>query len=138
MNRQKIIKTLRKTLGRDKEILFAYLYGSYAADDAYFGSDIDVAVYLKPSSMVYYMKKEKELTFALAKTLHRDDVDLRILNVLPFLMQYKVLKEGMLLVLRDELERVDFDTRAMNRYFELKPYLEEFDRMLTLRIEAGI
>lgn len=138
MNREKIIRTLIKTLSKEEEILFAYLYGSYAADDVYFRSDIDVAVYLKPSGITHYLKKEEELTFALAKGLHRDDIDLRILNALPFLMQYKVIKEGMPIVIRDELERVDFETRVMNRYFELKPYLEEYDRMLTLRIEAGI
>jgi len=70
--------------------------------------------------------------------LHSDKIDLRILNVSPFLLQYNILKEGVLIFSRDEAERVDFETRVMNRFFELKPYLDEYKRMLLLRIREGI
>jgi len=54
------------------------------------------------------------------------------------LLQYNILKEGILLFVRDERERVDFETRVMERFFELKPYLDEYKEMLSLRIEKGV
>jgi predicted nucleotidyltransferase len=132
-----LLKTLTEVLEEDEEVLFAYLYGSYAYGPVPPGSDIDVAVYLKPSDMKNFIKKEQELTFTLATKAHNDRIDLRILNGSPFLLQYSVIKEGIPLFVRDARERVDFETRVMDRFFELKPYLDEYKRMLSLKIMAA-
>ncbi len=137
MERAILLKDLKEVLETDKEILFAYLYGSYVYNSIHFESDIDVAVYLMPSDMEEYIKKELELTTALITKLHLDKIDLRILNTAPFLLKYNVIKEGILIFVRDELERVDFETRVMEGFFELKPYLEEYRHMFFLRIKAG-
>lgn len=42
---------------KEQEALFVYLYGSYVHDLKLFGSDIDVAVYLKYSDINEYIKK---------------------------------------------------------------------------------
>lgn len=131
------VPILKKLLKKDKDILFAYLYGSYALDSVHAGSDIDIAVYLKPASIKDYIKKETELTASLVTELHNDNIDLRILNTLPFLLKYKVIKEGMPILIKDEPARVEFETMVMNRYFELRAYLEEYNRMLLLRIRAS-
>jgi len=47
-------------------------------------------------------------------------------------------KEGVPILIKDESERVDFETMVMNRFFELKPYLDEYNRMLSLRIKSGV
>jgi len=138
MKREKLIATLKEILQKDDEIHFAYLYGSYASHKIYPKSDIDVAIYLRPSDLNGYIKKEDELTGTLTMALHIDNIDLRILNTLPFLLQYRVIKEGILLFAKDELERVDFETMVMNRFFELKPYLDEYDQMLSSRIKASV
>jgi len=138
MNKEKLITVLKEILEKEKEILFAYLYGSYALNFIHSKSDIDIAVYLIPSNINDYIQKEKELTAALITQLHIDNVDLRILNTLPFLLKYKVIKEGIPIIIKDEAERVDFETMIMNRFFELKPYLEEYNQMLLLRIKTGI
>jgi hypothetical protein len=129
---------LKQVMEKDEDVLFAYLYGSRVHDSIHFESDIDVAVYLKPSNIKKYIKKEEELTNLLITQLHNDKIDLRILNSSPLLLQYKVIKEGILLFVRDEPERVDFETRVMSRFFELKPYLDEYQQMLSLRVKAGI
>jgi len=54
------------------------------------------------------------------------------------LLQYNVLEEGIPIFVRDESERVDFEIRVMNRFFELKPYLDEYDQMLSSRIKASV
>jgi uncharacterized protein len=128
---------LKQSLGRDEDILFAYLYGSALSDPALSGGDIDLAVYLKPSDTKEYIKREAELTAFLISQLDTDEIDLRILNVLPLVFQYSILKEGRLILSRDEMERADFETRVMIRFFELKPYLDEYRLMLSQRIRGA-
>jgi predicted nucleotidyltransferase len=137
-NRAEIFDILKKVMEKDEKVLFAYVYGSYARDSIDFDSDIDVAVYLKPSDAKGYIGKEEELTIELVTKIHMDRIDLRILNVLPLLLQYNILKDGILIFVRDDKERVDFETRVMNRFFELKPYIDEYQQMLSLKIKAGI
>jgi predicted nucleotidyltransferase len=137
-DRAEIFDILKKVMEKDQEVLFAYLYGSYANNSIDIKSDIDVAVYLEPSNIKEYIKKEEELTISVVTQIHQDKIDLRILNVLPLLLQYNILKDGIRIFVRDERERVDFETRVMNRFFELKPYIDEYQQMLSLKIKAGI
>jgi len=133
----KFFEIIKEVIERDQEVLFAYLYGSFVYADLLIG-DIDLAVYLKSADIKTYVRKEEELTYDITIKLHAGKIDLRILNVLPLLLQYNILKEGILLFVRDERERVDFETRVMERFFELKPYLDEYKEMLSLRIEKGV
>jgi predicted nucleotidyltransferase len=131
-----VIEELRRILHRDKHILFAYLYGSSITRPNLFGSDIDVGVYLKPADLKEYVKKEEQLTALLVSQLHTDRVDLRILNALPLLLKYSVLRDGVLIFSLDETERVDFETAVMIRFFELKPYLDEYRQVFSHRIRG--
>lgn len=133
-----LLGLLKDVLEKEDDIIFAYLFGSYAYGVANPNSDIDVAVYLKPSEMKEYLLKEKRILSALIDRIHTDRIDLRILNVSTFLFQYHVLKEGILILVRDEQQRVDFETRIMERFFELKPYINEYYDMLRRRIRVGI
>jgi predicted nucleotidyltransferase len=129
-----LTEELRRLLEPDTDILFAYLYGSSVNDPDLFQSDIDVGVYLKPGDLKEYVKKEEQLTAFLVSHLHNDRIDLRIINALPLLLKYSILRDGILIFSRDELERVDFETTSMIRFFELKPYLDEYNRILSQRI----
>jgi predicted nucleotidyltransferase len=132
-----LTERLRQSLEHDKDILFAYVYGSVVHDPDVPGGDIDLVVYLKPSEMKEYIKKEAELTAFLISLLETDEIDLRILNVLPLVLQYRILKEGILVLSQDETERVEFETSVMMRFFELKPYLDEYRLMLLQRIRGA-
>jgi len=133
-----LINVLKEVLEKDEDVLFAYLYGSYGYGFAHLESDVDIALYLKHSDIKGFIEKEKRLTSILVTELHTDKIDLRILNVSPILLQYEILKEGIPILIRDESEKVDFETRVMNRFFELKPHLDEYQQLLTLRIKAGV
>ncbi len=132
-----LTERLKQSLEHNKDILFAYVYGSVVYDPDLPGGDIDLAVYLKPSDMKEYIKKEAELTAFLVSLLGTDEIDLRILNVLPLVLQYRILKEGILVLSQDEAERVEFETSVMIRFFELKPYLDEYRLMLLQRIRGA-
>jgi predicted nucleotidyltransferase len=124
-----LTERLKQSLEHDKDILFAYVYGSAVYDPELPGGDIDLAVYLKPSDMKEYIKKEAALTAFLISRLDTDQIDL--------ILQYGILKEGILVLSRDETERVDFETSVMIRFFELKPYVDEYRLMLSQRIRGA-
>ena len=138
MKIRNLVAVLKRIFEKDEEILFAYLYGSHVFNTVHFESDIDVAVYLKPSDIKKQIRKEEELTSALVTKFHTDKIDLRILNSLPFLLQYRIVKEGIPILVKDASERVNFEIRVMNRFFELRPYLDEYYQMLSSRINSGI
>jgi hypothetical protein len=132
-----LAERIRRVLYRDEDVLFAYLYGSLVRDPDLPGADIDIAVYLRSSDMKAYVRRDKELTALLVSHLHTDAVDLRIINVVPLVFQYGILKEGTLLFSRDEQQRSEFEAGVMTRFFELKPYVDEYREMLCLRIRGA-
>jgi len=136
--RNSLTKILQEVFEKNEEVQFAYLYGSVAMRAQTLESDIDVAVYLKSMNINDFVRTEEKLSIALIMRLHNDRVDLRVLNALPFLMQYTVLRDGILIFSRNELERVDFETQVMIRFFDLKPYLDEYRRTLSLRIRGSL
>lgn len=137
-SRQGLSERIREALCDEEDVLFVYLYGSRAADPEIPGSDIDVAVYLRPSEMQEYVQRDKELTALLVSRLHTHEVDLRIMNAAPFLLRYRILKEGTLIFSRDEGQRAQFEEEVMMRFFDLRPYLEEYEKMRDLRIRGRL
>lgn len=138
MDKEFLIDSIKSVLEKDTDILFAYLFGSLIYFDTSIAGDIDIAIYLKPMELLDYLKKEEKLTSELITILKYDKIDLRILNILPFILQYNVIKEGILIFVRDELERIDFEVKVMNKYFNIKPLIEESQRMVYLRIKSGL
>lgn len=137
-NKDHLLNILKEVMGEDEDILFAYLYGSLVFNSIHLESDIDIAVYLKPSDIREYIGKEERILSVLIDNLHTHRIDLRILNGAPFLLKYHVLKDGIPIVIKGESARVDFEDQVMNRFFELKPYLDEYKQMLFTRIKAGL
>ena len=117
-------------------MLFSYLFGSYATSKENEMSDIDIAVYLRKANISFYLEKEQKIANELTLTFKTEKTDLIILNVVPTLLKFRVIKDGKVLTSRDEIGRVNFETRVILRYFDLKPHLEEYDKQLYARIKA--
>lgn len=100
--------------------------------------DIDIAVYLTKGDMRFYLKKEQDLVTRLMSIFGTHKVDLILLNVVPTLLQYRIVKSGKPIVSKDEIARTNYETRVMLRYFDLKPHLQEYDRQLYKRIKLGV
>lgn len=129
--------TIRKILKKDKDIAFAYIFGSLASGLSHPYSDLDIAIYLKPGNKDYYHKKEALLLGDLCSGLKGYNVDLILLNVAPLVLQFRVISEGIVIYSTDEQARVDFETSVLYRYFELKPLLDEYYQLLIEEIKAG-
>lgn len=100
LQRSKITRILNK----EKDILFAYLYGSFLSSNDF--RDIDIAVYLKQASFGYVA----DLKIKIAKALNKQSnfIDITALNGIldspdAFSLLYleRVLKEGDILVKRN-------------------------------------
>lgn len=130
--REEIIEKIKEILLAEKEVVFAYVFGSFL--DAPTFRDIDIGVYLK------YVKEEQadniELKFSKKITKDRDmpfDIfEVKILNFAPNSFLNNIFRNGKLLFSRDEklssdlieatsLEAVDNEHFANQSLKELIP-----------------
>ena len=129
-----LIKKIKAALEGDKEVLFAYLFGSLATGFCHPFSDLDIAVYLKPEEGRYYHRKDEELRNTLYTILKSDKIDLFLLNVASLTMRFRIISEGELLFSRNEAARIDFETATLYRFCDFKPYLDEYNYLLREKI----
>ena len=123
------METISKVLEKEPDILFAYLFGSYAKGIQDEKSDIDIAIYLKDERLIekdslypsrIAIKIERELT-------RKRTLDVRILNGSTLRFRNQVLRYGKLLFSRDEKKRIAFETSSLDQYFDFKPHFDRYD-----------
>jgi len=110
---------LEKLLKKYPNVLFAYLFGSYARDDAIERSDVDVAVYLVDPSFDRRLRIHHDLAVTLNK-----EVDVVVLNDVRNIYLLKdILDEGIVVKESDERD-----------FFEVKKYHEILDFLAFKRL----
>ncbi len=111
------------------QILFAYLYGSYATELMHPFSDLDIGIYIEnvPAS--------KHLELELSISLEIDSImggevgsEVRIINNLPLVITGEIITEGTLIYSRNEVVRVDFETAIRSAYFDFLPVIHRYQR----------
>ena len=125
--RERLLREVEIYLAKREEILFAYAHGSFLADT--FFRDLDIAVFLRAEEAsgvryTYEVGLEAEIERALAA---RFPVDVRVLNFTPISFQYRAIC-GRLLLDRDPQARVDFFSKVVGRYLDIKPILRHHTR----------
>lgn len=121
------------------EVSAAYIFGSLAKERAVDGSDVDVAVLLKPDfdlqgHAMYRIQQMVEL-----ETRFRHPVDVVILNRAALVLRNQVLKYGRLVHESDHRQRVDFEVQSRQAYYDFKPTLARLHRALVRQIrEVGL
>lgn len=122
------LRELQSFLRREEDVVVAYLFGSVAKGVVGRLSDVDVAVLLsKDYDLVldyrlYLMSK-------LAEVIGRE-TDVVILNEVPPLLRYEVIKCGRVLYCRDERVRVAFEERTLDEYLDMGRIEREYFRCL--------
>lgn len=110
-----------------RPVLFAYLYGSYAAGLAHRFSDLDIGIYVEKMSPRHYLGLELSLALAIDDKLgSKVASEVRIMNVLPLVVTGAIITEGILIFSRNEIMRVDFETSVRSAYFDFLPVLREY------------
>ncbi len=100
----KIVEELKNILAEEDNILFAYLFGSYAKGDFHKSSDIDIALYLKEDSFDYYLEIVKKL-----QSLFDKEIDMVILNRAKNLFLIEDIINNSV-VLKDNEKRLEYES----------------------------
>ncbi len=130
------MENIIKVLEMEVEVLFAYLFGSYAKGTRNEKSDIDIAIYLKDESI---LEKDPLYPSRLAIKIERalpekKTVDVSVLNSSTLRFISQVLRYGKLLHSKDEKKRIKFETSSLAYYYDFKPHLEMYDAARRARL----
>lgn len=128
------VTVLGAVLEAAPEVVVAYLFGSRATGSARPGSDVDVAVL---TSVPLAAARRLELAADLQDAVPGRRVDLVLLDSAPPALGYRVLRDGVPLLVRDEAARVRHHAGVLDRYFDTEPLRRELDRTQRLRLEGG-
>ena len=124
------IQPFAEYFGRQPDVVVAYLFGSVARGQATPLSDVDIAVLLDPTAKPEAVL-DRQITLLTELTqLAELEVQLTLLNDVPPLLAYEVIREGILLHQRSGAERVAFQVKAMKEYFDVQPMLAFYNDVL--------
>ena len=130
------IENCKNILIEYKDIIFAYIFGSYAQNKIREDSDIDIAIYLKNKLDIdTYLEIKMELSEATKR-----EVDVVILNDATPLLKYEIYKNNILLFTRDETVESNYKVKTLFEYDDMKKYLDlSYNKMIErLRKEVRI
>lgn len=114
------INKCKDILMKYEDIIFAYVFGSYANGNVREDSDIDIAIYLKDNIDTYeYLDMKMKLSEAL-----RREVDLVILNDATPLLKYEIYKNNISLFTNDKVIESKYKVKTLFEYNDIKRYLD--------------
>ena len=129
------MESIIKVLENESDILFAYLFGSYAKGTQNENSDIDIAVYLIDEKILEkYPLYPSRLSINIENILDKKKVDVRVLNGSTLRFRNQVLMHGKLLHSKDEKKRIEFETSSLAQYFDFKPHIDMYDAARRARL----
>lgn len=121
--KQLIIEGIASRLGKKREIIFTYIFGSFAQSDIF--SDIDIGVFIDEKrvqeSMDYEFNLEEEI-----QSFAKFPVDIRSINCAPLSFSYRVIKEGILVIDKDPSKRTEFEGLIFKKYFDFALYRTQY------------
>jgi len=121
-----------QVLARDPGVQLVYLFGSAADPGRKLVRDVDLAVLTDPAlSLDALMRLRADVVVAAGTP-----IDLVSLNDAPIVLAHEVATSGKCLYARDPDVETAFVTRALARYWDFKPFLEEQWRLTGERLEG--
>lgn len=123
IERDTIGERLKQALEAHTDISFAYLHGSFVSGNGF--RDIDVAVYIEklPESVLEY---ELQMEAELMGTIGRQIIDVKVINTAPLSFRYNVIKDGVILFVKNDDKRADFQEATMSAYMDFLPYYNKY------------
>lgn len=119
-----------------EDVVSSYLFGSHALGRAHGDSDVDVGVVFDAARLPDRSARSHRavrLGSELIAALHRNDVQVVVLNDAPPELAAKAVSEGRRLYCRDEEADRIFVRDVLLRHADLRPYL---DRMRRIKLSA--
>ena len=131
---------LARGLRGESAVRLAWLFGSRVRGAARAESDVDVAVLVddaRADGADALRDTRRRLVPAMTRAVRSDLIDLVILNHAPPLLRHRVIRDGILLYARSDVERVRFMRRTLGEYLDMEPRLREQTRLVVRRMKEG-
>lgn len=109
----------------DPNVAAVYLFGSRARGDARPNSDVDLGVLYRSNPPATLLGQPFELQARLSTELGAQ-FDIVVMNAAPVDLVHRILRDGQLLLEVDKSQRIAFEVRARNEYFDLWPTLKRY------------
>ena len=121
LEKNEIRRLIKDYLQNRKEIIFAYIFGSFVNADDF--RDIDVAVYIDSPDLTKDFEKypygyESKILGELAGILHSDKIDLVLLNKSPLLITHRIVNTGELLFDKAKYRRINFENSVRKEFID--------------------
>jgi hypothetical protein len=127
-DREHIIRRIQDVLASLPSLRVAYIYGSFLTREDF--RDIDIALladdqYSGDKSPAFASRAADALEAAVG---FRHECDVRVINHEPVWFRYEVISTGRPVYVRDEDDRIDFETGVLVEYQDMKSMYDLFDR----------
>lgn len=135
MSRDEIIALLKRAFAaKPAGVVAAYLFGSVARGQHSEASDVDVGIVeaRRGPATLDDLDRLARLQDELTQLVGRD-VDLVSLDSAPPDLLHRVLVDRVLLHDGDHEQRIEFEVRVRNEYFDIAPHLEQYRREVLRR-----
>ncbi|OGF22150.1 hypothetical protein A2Y83_00925 [Candidatus Falkowbacteria bacterium RBG_13_39_14] len=124
---KKISKAKIKEIAEKYDINTVYLFGSQAIGDIHENSDYDFAAQFSENIKENkYFDLKLKIMSDIMRLVKSDKVDLVILNEQksPLALKYRIIKDGKVLFVDDDIKRSRMETRIMSFYFDRQAHLQ--------------
>lgn len=120
--KEKITKTISSYLQKHKEIVAAYLFGSYVKGQQFGDIDLGILVRNEPENLLEYefeheIKLEEQVNIA---------VDVRVLNKAPVSFVQNVIRHGQIIIDSKPNIRSDFESYILRKHFDFAPFRRRY------------
>ncbi|HEY8089612.1 MAG TPA: nucleotidyltransferase domain-containing protein [Polyangiaceae bacterium] len=126
-----VIDRAQALLEAEPAVRLAYVFGSTARGDGRAASDVDLGVVLDAGGQLGELAERVERGIGQA-------VDLVDLRRAPPLLLHEVLRDGVVVVCRDDLERAEFESRALAEYLDTQHLRDVQREYLRERVESRL
>jgi hypothetical protein len=124
---------------KDTPVLFAYLYGSYAGGSPHKFSDLDIGVFVEGLATADCLDLELSLALRFDERLdHVVQSEIRIINQLPLVVKGRLLTDGALIYSVAEGQRIEFECRVRQAYFDFLPILHAYNKSFRQQVLNGL
>ncbi len=133
MDKKKLMDEIGKLVSEFKEVDVAYIFGSFLERSDF--SDVDLALLLSEELPPYQRFK---FAMKVARVLERRvkprlEFDIKLLNYSPVEFQHEVLKKGVVVFSKDDVKRVEYESRLLSTYLDFKEMYAWLDRKFLMR-----
>ncbi len=139
IRKKQVPSNFKNRLSKLKSVLVKYpivyalfLFGSQAEERSTALSDVNIA-YLSYQNLDY--ETESNLLFDIDEILGTEEVDLVNIKKMPLVSTYKIVNFGKLIFCSDEKAFLDYKERINIKYFDFKPYHDEYMECFKQRLK---